>query len=107
LAVPLRPPRFVRDGAALVEVLLGLKLAGCPQCRRSRTLIGHGLLRGYAEHSSEVVVRGRRVLCSNRGQRPGCGRTFSVLLSTVVASFVVRTLTLYRFAKAVLGNRCT
>jgi MSHA biogenesis protein MshM len=39
------------------------------------------LLRGYAERASELVFRGRRVFCSNRGQRLGCGRTFSVLLS--------------------------
>jgi len=50
------------------------------------------------------VVRGRRVFCSNRGQRPGCGRTFSVLLSTVLSCFVVRTLTLFCFATAVLGG---
>jgi hypothetical protein len=37
------------------------------------TLIGHGLLRGYAERSSEVVVRGRRVFCSNRGLRSTFG----------------------------------
>lgn len=57
-----------------------------------------------AERGSEVVVRGRRIYCSNRGQRPGCGRTFSVLLSTVLAGFVVRTATLFRFASAVLGG---
>lgn len=65
-------------------------------------MIGHGLLRGYAERSSEVVVRGRRVFCSNRGRQPGCGRTFSILLSTVLVGFVVRTLTLLRFASAAL-----
>jgi hypothetical protein len=62
------------------------------------------LLRGYAERASELVLRGRRVFCSNRGQRPGCGRTFSVLLSTVLYGFVVRTLTLFRFAQAVLNG---
>jgi hypothetical protein len=85
-------------------VLFGLKLAQCPHCRQTGALIGHGLLRGYAEQGSEVVERGRRVFCSNRGQRPGCGRTFSVLLSTVLYGFVVRTLTLYRFANAVLNG---
>ena len=104
MASPLGPPRFVRGESALADVLLGLKLACCPHCRRSGTLIGHGLLRGYAEQTSEMVVRWRRVLCSNRGQRPGCGRTFSVVLSTVLSGFVVRTLTLFRFASAVLGG---
>lgn len=94
----------MRDEPALADVLLGLKLAPCPHCRRSGALIGHGLLRGYAEQTSGVVVRGRRVFCSNRGLRPGCGRTFSVLLSTVLAGFVVRTLTLFRFTSAVLSG---
>jgi hypothetical protein len=94
----------VRDELALAEVLLGLKLARCPHCRQSGALIGHGLLRGYAERTGEVVVRGRRVYCSNRGRRPGCGRTFAVLLSTVLSGFVVRALTLFRFASAVLSG---
>jgi hypothetical protein len=34
----------------------------------------------------------------------GCGRTFSVKLSTVLSGFVVRTLTLFCFATAVLGG---
>jgi hypothetical protein len=85
-------------------VLFGLKLAPCPHCRQTGALIGHGFQRGYAERSSARVVRGRRVLCSNRGRRPGCGQTFSVLLSTVLCGFLVRTLTLFRFASGVLGG---
>ena len=85
-------------------MLFGLKLAPCPHCRQTGALIGHGFQRGYAERSSARVVRGRRVVCSNRGRRPGCGRTFSVLLSTVVGGFMVRTLTLFGFATAVLNG---
>lgn len=92
------------DEAALGEALLGIKLTTCPHCQRIGALIGHGLLRGYAERSSEVVARGRRFFCSNRGRRPGCGRTFSVKLHVVFAGFVVRTLTLWRFAQAVLSG---
>lgn len=29
-------------------------------------------------------LRGRRVFCSNRGQRGGCGKTFSILLADVL-----------------------
>jgi hypothetical protein len=104
LASLLDPPRFVRDESALSGVLLGLKVTACPYCRQIGALNGHGFLRGYAEQSSAVVARGRRVFCSNRGQRPGCGRTFSVLVSTVLAGFVVRTLTLFCFATSVLSG---
>ncbi len=104
MASPFAAARFARDEPALVGVLLGIKLVACPHCRRSGGLIGHGFLRGYAERGSERVVRGRRFFCSNRALRFGCGRTFSVALTTVLAGFVVRTLTLLCFALAVLGG---
>lgn len=83
---------------------LGVGLWPCPHCARCGTLIGHGFLRGYSERGQEREVRGRRLFCSNRQRRPGCGRTFSVKLATVIAGFIVRTLTLFRFASAVLGG---
>jgi hypothetical protein len=104
LASPFRAPRFARDVPALSEVLLGIKLVACPHCRRSGALIGHGFLRGYAERSSGEVVRGRRFFCSNRALRWGCGRTFSVAVMSVLLGFVIGTLTLFRFAQAVLGG---
>jgi hypothetical protein len=104
LASPFAPPRFVRDEAGLTDALLGIKLVACPHCRRSGALIGHGFLRGYAERSPGQVLRGRRFFCSNRALRWGCGRTFSVALITVLSGFVVRTLTLFCFAQAVLGG---
>ena len=104
MASPFRTPRFVKDEPALAGVLLGIKLVACPHCRRSGALIGHGFLRGYAERSSGQVVRGRRFFCSNRALRPGCGRTFSVALMTVLGGFVVRTFTLFCFAQAVLSG---
>lgn len=85
-------------------MLFGIKLVTCPHCRRCGALIGHGFLRDYAECGSEQVVRGRRFFCSNRSHRWGCGRTFSVALTTVLAGFVVRTLTLLSFAQAVLAG---
>jgi hypothetical protein len=97
--------RFVEDPISLDGLRLTLKLVTCPHCRRAGALIGHGFLHGYAEQSSEVGLRGRRFFCSNRGRRPGCGRTFSVALSTVLAGFVIRTITLFSFVTAVLGGK--
>ena len=104
MASPFTAPRFARDDSGLTDALLGIKLVGCPHCRRSGALIGHGFLRGYAERSSSEVIRGRRFFCSNRALRWGCGRTFSVALMNVLGGFIVRTLTLFRFAQAVLGG---
>jgi hypothetical protein len=35
------------------------------------------------------ALRGQRVFCSNRGQRGGCGRTFSVFLAAVLPRHTV------------------
>jgi hypothetical protein len=69
-------------------------------------VVGHGLLVGYAEHGNEHVVRGRRLLCSRRFRRSGCGRTFSVRLASVLAGFVVRSRTLSRLLESVVGGLC-
>jgi hypothetical protein len=83
---------------------LGIQLWACPHCGRMGTLIGHGYLRGYAEQGQDVIVRGRRVFCSDRHRRPGCGRTFSLLIATLLAGFLVTTLTLFRFVEQVLAG---
>src|SRR5207247_1421567 len=51
----------------------------CPHCKAVGTLIRHGYLRGFDEGNSQrKTIRARRIFCSNRNARPGCGRTFSV-----------------------------
>lgn len=100
------PPIFVLDLHALDESLTDAKMNPCPHCHRAGMVIGHGLLVGYAEFSSDRVTRGRRFLCSNRFRRSGCGRTFSVWLSTVLAGFTVRTPTMSRMFHAVIGGLC-
>ena len=106
----LTPPHFVAEPGDLAEVLHHAKQHGCPHCRRTGTLIGHGLLFGYAEHGSERVLRGRRLLCSKRHRRPGCGRTWSVRLTSVIAGFSVRTAALSHLLSAVvqgIGRKAT
>lgn len=101
---PAAAPRFVRDRHALDQLLAGAKQLSCPRCHRTGMLVGHGLLTGYAERGSEREVRGRRLLCSARFRRAGCGRTFSVLIATVIAGFTVRTPTISGLLEAVVGG---
>ena len=96
------PPLFVSSIEELDASLLNAKLLLCPHCKRSGTFIGHGFLRGYAEHGSERVIRGRRLFCSDRFLRQGCGRTVAILLDCVMPRFNVRAATLFAFAKAVV-----
>lgn len=99
-----RPGNFVEDEAALEQSLHRAKLTTCPHCGRVGTLIGHGKLWGYAERAGQLVVRGRRFFCSDRFRRPGCGRTFSVLVEQVLRTFTVRAGTLLGFVDAVVGG---
>jgi hypothetical protein len=99
-----KAPRFVSGREELDAELFEATLWVCPHCGRVGTLVGHGLLVGYAEDGVYPVVRGRRFFCSNRHRRPGCGRTLSVLLDDMLRGFVVRALTLFDFVVAVLAG---
>lgn len=98
------PPKFVSSPEQLDECLRVAKLRQCPHCKRSGTLIGHGLLRGYAEHTSERVIRGRRLFCSNRFLQRGCGRTVAILLDSFLRAFTVRAATLFALATTVFAG---
>lgn len=97
-------PSFVRDRQTLDQLLARANQTACPLCRRVGTLVGHGLLMGYGESGSGREVRGRRFLCSARFRRSGCGRTFSILIASVIAGFTVRTPTLSALLDAVVGG---
>lgn len=104
MALPPTPPGYVRDAAELHRVLDVAKGYACQHCGRGGTFNGHGLLRGYSEAGAAGQVRGRRLLCSRRGRRPGCGRTWSILLAERMRGFIVTTKTLVLFAMAVVGG---
>ena len=100
----MRHTRFVESEQDLRA--LDAKALACPHCGLYGTLNVHGWLMGYAEVGPERIVRGRRLYCSNRFRRPGCGRTLSVLLADMIAGFIVTTRTLERFARAVVSGAC-
>jgi len=83
-----------------------LKLTACPHCQSVGTLIRHGCLRGYDESSPrQKTVRARRVFCSNRNARPGCGRTFSVFNARKIRRLSLTAGCLWRFLQnAVAGS---
>lgn len=92
------PPRFVRNEEALLAVSREAKGWACPHCRAVGRLNRHGALRGLAEDGSKkTAVRGQRFFCSNRGRRPGCGRTFAIRPRQVIAEATVRSGLLWRF----------
>jgi hypothetical protein len=75
-----------------------LKQVRCPHCRQEGTLILHGYLYGYSEQGdTNLIVRGRRLFCSNRHRRSGCGRTVSVLASAFLRGFIITAAALWCF----------
>jgi hypothetical protein len=82
-----------------------LKLTGCPHCKSVGTLIRHGFLYGFDESSPrQKTVRARRIFCSNRHARPGCGRTFSVWIADKIRRLSLTTGALWQFLLCVVGS---
>ena len=95
--------RNAEDWNALAE---RLKLTPCPHCKVVGALIRHGCLYGFDDSSPRhKTIRARRILCSNRQARPGCGRTFSVWCATKIRRLGLTTACLWRFLQhAAIGS---
>lgn len=93
-----KPIRFYKRAADFQAFYRQIKLTRCPHCQRTGCLILHGYLSGYDEKSNHLkTIRGRRIFCSNRDRRQGCGRTFSVLATHILKNFTITTKSLWDF----------
>lgn len=82
-----------------------LPVTPCPHCRKVGHLIRHGVLTGYDDATPpRKAVRARRVFCTNRRRRPGCGRTVSVWLADNIRRRSVTTRTLWHFLRRVAAG---
>jgi hypothetical protein len=85
-----------------------LKLIACPHCHVVGTLIRHGSLTGFDDaNPPRKVLRARRVFCSNRHRRPGCGRTVSVWIAAKIRRLSLGTRTLWHFLRRVATGTLT
>lgn len=76
---------FVHNERALEKELLSLKQKTCPNCGRRGTLNRHDwLYHNGVEACPTPAVKGKRVWCSNRGRRGGCGGTVTFLLEWIL-----------------------
>jgi hypothetical protein len=57
-----------------------------------------------ATPASEKAVRARRIFCSNRGSRPGCGRTISVWLADKIRRVCTSTRRLWSFLQRAVAD---
>jgi hypothetical protein len=92
--------RFYRNAEEWIAIAERLKQTPCPHCKVVGTLIRHGCLYGFDERNPQrKTVRARRILCSNRNARRGCGRTFSVWRADKIRRLSLTTGCLWRFLK--------
>lgn len=95
---------FYRDDDEFNTLVEQLKLTPCPHCKLVGALIRHGSLYGFDENSNRKTLRARRIYCSNRKARPGCGRTFSIWLANKVRRLGLTTTGLWRFLQGAVAN---
>ena len=89
---------FFRNAAEWDAIAERLKLTPCPHCQVVGMLIRHGCLYGFDENNHRrKTLRARRIFCSNRQARRGCGRTFSVWCADKVRRLSLTAAGLWRF----------
>ena len=93
---------FYRGDEEWIAITERLKQTPCPHCKIVGTLIRHGFLYGFDDRSPPLrTLRARRLFCSNRQARRGCGRTFSVWLADKIRRLSVTAGALWRFLQHV------
>jgi hypothetical protein len=96
---------FYRNFEEWQAIAEHLKLTPCPHCRVVGALIRHGFLYGFDDcNPHRKTLRARRILCSNRHARPGCGRTFSVWAADKIRRLGLTTGRLWRFLQHAVAD---
>jgi hypothetical protein len=94
--------RSTEDWSAMTEQL---KLTHCPHCKTVGTLILHGFLYGFDDTiPHRQTVRARRIFCSNRNARPGCGHTVSVWIADKIRRLSLTAHTLWSFLQRAVAS---
>lgn len=69
----------------MAQQLGKIKLMSCAHCGAIGTLNRHDTIYGNdPEAVDKQTIRGRRLWCSNRGRRGGCGKTMSLLFAWIL-----------------------
>lgn len=74
--------RYFSSLEAVQQATCLLEGEACPHCGRVQCLISHGFI--YKKTDTGWLCVGKRVFCSNRRQRRGCGRTCPWYVASVL-----------------------
>jgi hypothetical protein len=83
------------------SVKYNIKILKCPYCGEYGMLILHGYIYGQNEKRN-TVIKGRRVFCSNRNRRKGCGRTIAYRLANFIHQSFLCAKTAWKFLSEIL-----
>lgn len=96
---------FFRNTDEWLAIAQRLKRIPCPHCHTVGALIRHGFLFAFDDSNPQrKTLRARRIFCSNRQNRPGCGRTFSVWAADKIRRLGLTTTALWRFLQHAVAN---
>jgi hypothetical protein len=100
-----QPHWFCRSDDEWKSLVERLKLTPCPHCKVVGTLNRHGFLRGRDDSNlRKDTVRARRVFCSNRLRRSGCGRTISVWIADKIRRLQLTSRLLLQFLERAIAG---
>lgn len=70
----------------------------CPQCHQIDQFVSHGYLYQYQHlEFNSRSVKGKRIICSNRYGRSGCGRTLKLFIANVISCLTYNTVIVATF----------
>jgi len=75
----------------------------CHKCRKTGQLVSHGFVYKNG-HNGAKIVAGKRIFCSNRNGRNGCGSTFQIYLTVIIQALVYNTSQLSIFLDALAAG---
>jgi len=99
--------RFFNDFEAIDAFTLSLEChqdrLECIHCSKHNQFVSHGIV--YKQRSSTTREKvGKRIFCSNRYGRHGCGRTYQLYVSDEVPYFRYGAVHLFVFISALLAH---
>ncbi len=99
--------RFFEDFESIQQFTLSLdyhqgKLE-CMHCLKNDQFVSHGIV--FKQRSIDIKTPiGKRLFCSNRYNRSGCGRTFQLYVASEIPSFQYGAAQLFIFLASLLTN---
>jgi hypothetical protein len=89
----------------LKNVKFKIKLKKCPHCGIVGMFILHGYVYGYTETRTDKNIKGRRIFCSNRNKRTGCGKTLYYRIIDFLKQTLISSSTAWDFLHSIVSEK--